>query len=404
MNIWYISKYATPSKYYFGTRHFYLAEEWTKNGNDISIITSNSSHLAKNLPIFKSSIFIEYINGVRTIWINTYKNFSSSRLSRVISWFDFDIKLLTFSKKSLTIPDVIIISSLSLTSFLPAWLLSKKYKCKLIFEIRDIWPLSIMTLGNYTRFNLFIIYLSWLEKFGYRKSDLIVGTMPNLIEHVRLNCKIETKCICIPQGLSTEFYVNEQQKLDSDYIKKYIPKNKFIICYAGTLNINNPLQTFLDAAKILKYNLNIHFIILGEGNFRKYYEDEANNLPNITLPPPINKNKVNDFLKYIDICYDSFDSKLAKYGLSRNKWIDYMFASKPIICSFDGYQSMINEANCGSFVKYNDSYALVNKIIEFSNYSKPYIEEIGARGKEYLLNHRKFEILAKAYLDEINKC
>ena len=81
-----------------------------------------------------------------------------------------------------------------------------------------------------------------------------------------------------------------------------------------------------------------------------------------------------------------------------------MFASKPIICSFDGYQSMINEANCGSFVNYNDSYALVNKIIEFSNYSKPYIELMGARGKEYLLNHRKFEILAKAYLNEIYKC
>jgi len=32
MVIWYISKYASPVKYFFGTRHFYLAEEWVRLG------------------------------------------------------------------------------------------------------------------------------------------------------------------------------------------------------------------------------------------------------------------------------------------------------------------------------------------------------------------------------------
>ena len=149
MNIWYVSKYASPSKYFFGTRHFYLSEEWAKKGVDVTIITSNSSHLTNSLPKFKSLTFVEYINGVRTIWINTFKSSKSSGILRVISWFDFDLKVLFFSKKKLLNPDVIIISSLSLTTLLPAWLLSKKYKAKLVFEVRDIWPLSILILGNY---------------------------------------------------------------------------------------------------------------------------------------------------------------------------------------------------------------------------------------------------------------
>ena len=230
MNIWYISKYATPSKYFFGTRHFFLAEEWVKYGVDVTVITSNSSHLSNSLPKFSKTTFIEYINGVRTIWVNTFKSRKSSGVSRIVSWFDFDLKLLMFSKKKLSNPDVIIISSLSLTTILPAWFLSRKYNAKLVFEIRDIWPLSIIVLGNYSEFNPFIIYLSWLEKFGYKKSNLIVGTMPNLIEHVRINCKISTKCICIPQGLSINFYNNEQIELDPHYIISHIPINKFIIC------------------------------------------------------------------------------------------------------------------------------------------------------------------------------
>lgn len=401
MKIWYISKYATPSKYFFGTRHFFLAEQWTKMGNDVTIITSNSSHLTNKLPKFTSSIYIEFINGVRTFWISTYKNKSSSGIIRILSWFDFDLKLLIFSKKLCSKPDIIIISSLSLTTLLPAWVLSKIYKAKLIFEIRDIWPLSIVVLGNYSKYNPFIIYLSWLEKFGYSKSKLIVGTMPNLIEHVRLNCKIETKCICIPQGFSLKFYENEQLELETNYLHNYLPKNKFIVCYAGTLNINNSLNSLIEAAEILKNIINIHFIVLGEGNLKKSYMEKTKNFNNISFPPVINKNQVNAFLKNIDLCYDSFNSTLAKYGISRNKWIDYMYASKPIICSYDGFQSMINEANCGTFVKYNDSIALADKIIEYSLLSKHDLEIIGQRAKTYLIENRTFEKLSIEYLEHI---
>lgn len=401
MNIWYISKYATPSKYFFGTRHFYLAEEWVKNGVDVTVITSNSSHLTNNLPKFSTITFIEYINGVRTIWVNTFKSKKSSGVSRIVSWFDFDLKLLMFPKEKLSNPDVIIISSLSLTTMLPAWFLSRKYNAKLIFEIRDIWPLSIIVLGNYSKFNPFIIYLSWLEKFGYKKSNLIVGTMPNLIEHIRNNCNISTKCICIPQGLSINFYNNEQIKLDPNYIISHIPNNKFLICYAGTLNKNNPLEAFINAAEILKNETHIHFIILGDGDLKKHYVETSKFLSNISFPPTIPKNQVNDFLKYVDICYDSFDSKLAKFGLSRNKWIDYMFASKPIICSYDGYQSMINEADCGTFVKFNDSNALAETINSYYNLSKDNLDIIGNRGKKYLLENRTFENLSRRYFEEI---
>ena len=52
MVIWYISKYASPQKYFFGTRHFYLAEEWVKKEHEVCVFTSNSSHLTDQLPVF----------------------------------------------------------------------------------------------------------------------------------------------------------------------------------------------------------------------------------------------------------------------------------------------------------------------------------------------------------------
>jgi glycosyltransferase involved in cell wall biosynthesis len=404
MNIWYISKYASPSKYFFGTRHFYLAEEWVNTGNDVTVFTSNSSHLTDKLPKFKESVFIEFINGVRAVWLNTFKSKTSIGISRILSWLHFDFSLLMIKKKHFPNPDVIIVSSLSLTTVLPGWILARRYKAKFIFEVRDIWPLSILILGRYSKYNPFIIYLTWLEKFGYKNADLIVGTIPNLIQHVRENCKINTKCICIPQGVSLRFYEQEQVEINEEYLNNYIPKNKFIICYAGTINANNPLENLINAAKILSLNDKIHFIILGNGDRKDFFQEITTGFKNISFPPVIPKNQMNSFLQNVDLCYDSCNSELTKFGLSRNKWIDYMYASKPIICSYDGFQSMINEANCGSFVKFNDVEKLAKAIQMYSKLNKSELTIMGERAKKFVTENRRFDYLAAKYLYEINIC
>jgi glycosyltransferase involved in cell wall biosynthesis len=403
MNIWYISKYASPSKYFFGTRHFYFAEEWVKSGNNVTVITSNSSHLSDNLPVFKGLKYVEIINGVTTVWLNIFKSKSSTSFSRILSWLHFDLVLLLFSKRKLERPDVIIVSSLALTTVFPAFILSTIYSSKFIFEVRDIWPLSIIKLGGYNESNPLVKVLSWIEKFGYKKANLIVGTMPNLEEHVKNTTLKYKKCVCVPQGLSMSFYNNDQVELTKEYVEAHIPKNKFIVCYAGTINVNNPLQTFIDAARILKKNSKIHFIILGNGTQKQQLMLESSELSNVTYPPPINKKQVNSFMKYVHLCYDSFESDLAKYGLSRNKWIDYMYAFKPIICSCDGFQSMINEAKCGKFVKYNDQNELANIILKYSNLPISELQKIGINGHQFLKENRTFDILAAQYLIEINK-
>jgi glycosyltransferase involved in cell wall biosynthesis len=398
MVIWYISKYASPQKYFFGTRHFYLSEEWVKKGHEVYVFTSNSNHLTDKLPLFKEKAFFEKINGVHTIWLNTFKvkKGNSSSLLRILSWFHFEWQLLTLRKKEISRPDVVIVSSLSLLSVLSGLYFSKKYKSKFIFEVRDIWPLSLMELGNFSRFNPFIFFLSVIEKLGYKKADAIVGTMPNLKEHVNNVIGNNDKCYCIPQGFSQDFY-NNQDVLDQDYIEKFIPSDKFIIAYAGTISVNNPIDVLIESARKLK-EFPIAFVIVGEGNKKEELVNQCADLPNVIFAPSIPKNKVNHFLSFSSVCFDSFSSELAKYGLSRNKWIDYMYAGKPIICSYSGFQSMINEANSGSFVPYADADALSDEIMKYYKLPKNELESLGQNAKKYILENRSFTALAEEYL------
>lgn len=402
MVIWYISKYASPQKYFFGTRHFYLAEEWVKTNNEVCVFTSNSNHLTDKLPEFKSNVFYEEINGVKTYWLNTLKvkKGNSSSLKRILSWFHFELQFFLLNKRSISKPDVILVSSLSLLTVINGLIFSRKYKSKFIFEIRDIWPLSLMELGGFKKWNPLILFLGWIEKLGYTKADAIVGTMPNLIEHVENRIGKTDKCYTIPQGYSPAFYEN-QELLDSHYIEQYIPKDSFIVMYAGTINSNNPIDVLLESARALK-NLPISFLIVGEGNKKEFLIEKYKDLNNIIFASSVPKNKVNHLLSFSDVCFDSFSSNLAKFGLSRNKWIDYMYAGKPIICSYSGFQSMINESESGSFVEFDDVIKLTDEIIKYKNLSKFDLDSKGKRAHNYVVNNRSFKKLADNYLKIFN--
>ena len=395
-SIWLICKYASPEKYFFGTRHFYFAEEWVKYGHEVIIFTSNASHLTDKLPQFSESRMVEEIQGVRTVWLKVLKTTKSSSAVRFLSWIHFEWKVLTTSKKRFKRPDVIIASSLSILSIISGFLLARYYKARFILEIRDIWPLSAMQLGGYSSRHPFMWLLGKLEKFGYRKADVIVGTMPNLIEHVT---NVESKfsyCTCIPQGI-TEQQLRAIDPLSSDYIENTFTPNTFKIVYAGTLNANNPIEVLLQAIQRLPVQECIEAYILGAGSMLDYYKKKYATCERIKFISQITKNKVKAFLLQTDLCFDSIDSELAKYGLSRNKWIDYMNAGRPIICSYDGYQSMINEAECGSFVEFGAVESLANEIIRYRNMAASERERLGENGRKFLFEQRLFSKLAIEY-------
>lgn len=395
-SIWLICKYASPDKYFFGTRHFYLAEEWVKNGFDVTIFTSNSSHLTDDLPKFKANYLIEFIEGIRTIWINLPRFKNPSSIIRIFSWILFEAKIFWFDKKQIPKPKIIIVSSLSILSIISGYYYSKKYQARFILEIRDIWPLSIIHLGGYSKINPFIFFLSWLEAFGYRNADVIIGTMPNLEEHVR-NVEPNYKmCYCIPQGIKREF-LDLADPLPVGYVDMTFTKGTFKIGYAGTINKNNPIEILLDVVNLIPANLNVEVYILGKGTMLNYYKKKYSDCKQIKFVSPIPKRQVATFLKHMDVCFDSIDSEIAKYGLSRNKWIDYMNSGKPIICSYSGFPSMINEAMCGSFTRFGDKEDLQNEIMKYMQMSKEDRCAIGYRGKQFLIQNRLFETLAVKY-------
>jgi glycosyltransferase involved in cell wall biosynthesis len=394
--IWYISKYASPLKYGFATRHFYLAGEWNRLGANTVVIASDSNHLVQ-IPTPERRYHREIIDGVETWWIRTLKYRGTNSFRRILSWLDFEVKFWLMPKRELPRPDVVIVSSLSLLTVFNGFLLKRKFGCKLIFEVRDIWPLTIVEEGGFSPWNPFVIMLAWAEKFGYRHADIIVGTMPNLAEHVATVMGKIMNCRCVPSGYDPGLYA-QSPSLPEGYATRHISPGKFIVGYAGSIGITNALESLINCAIAMKDDDHVHFLLLGDGDLLEPYKAQTSGLTNISFAPKVGKAQVQVVLAHCQILYFSVkDSKVWRYGLSLNKLIDYMMAAKPIVASYCGYPSMINEAQCGRFIPVNDVTALRQAIAEYAQMTPAQLQEIGQRGKDWLVTHRPYEKIAKEY-------
>lgn len=403
LNVWYISKYVAP-RYAarVGARGFLLLREFSRLGHRSVLITSDSNHLAEP-PQFDGPHLREQVEDVDVIWLKTKKYTGARSFARMVSWLDFEFRLLRVPKNNLPRPDVLIVSSLSLLTILTGLWLRRRYGCRLVFEVRDIWPMLLVEAGSISPLNPLIILLGWIERIGYKQADLVVGTMPNLKEHVLNVAGLHCPVVCIPQGVDDTLLLGPEP-IDENYVEAYIPSDKFIVCHAGSIGADNALETLLNCARSMQSRSDIHFLIVGDGYLKAKLQKQSDDLRNVTFAPRVSKAAVQSVLGLVDIVYFAVHkSPVLRYGQSLNKVIDYMISGKPIVASFTGFPSMINEAGCGAYVPAEDSEALRTEIERFADMSPAERARVGLLGREWVLKNRKFETLAREYLGYLEK-
>lgn len=396
--VWYISKYVgMPDASSAGGRGYLLMRELARRGIESVIVTSDSNQLTRVPVLDRPYVFTES-DGVQMCWVRTLKYQVAKSARRILSWIDFEWRVWRMPHKTLPRPDVVVVSSLSLLTVLNGFWLRWRYGARLVVEIRDIWPLTIVEEGGFSPRNPMVLGLGLIEKLAYRHADAIVGTMPNLQEHVAEVLGEVRPVACAPMGVD-ERLLSEIEPLPADYAERHIPPGKFVIAHAGTIGITNALDTFLDCARRFKESPHLHFLVVGEGDLREKYMRDYADVPNLGFAPRVPKHMVQSVLARCNLLYFSVHaSRVWRYGQSLNKVVDYMLAGKPIVASYTGYPSMINEADCGSYVPAGDVAALQVEIQRYAAMPAVQLESIGARGRAWLLQHRRYDVLANDYL------
>ena len=396
-NIWIINQYASTLETGWGGRTFYLGRELARQGHKVLLIAPSFSHVLRKKPEVSKEFTIESIeDNFSFMWVRTLEYSNSRDRKRVWTWFTFAWKLLKLPKLIDERPDTIIYSSPSLIPYLSVERLARKTRSRLIWDIRDLWPLTLVELGTFSKMHPFIMFMQWIENKACRNSDFVVSNLPYAIDYLKSKGVDSSKFLWLPNGFDFEEFNNI--KLLPSNLKNQIPKNKFIVGYAGTLGMSNALRTIFDAANLLRYKDKIHFVIVGDGAEKNWFEEQIRlyQLENITLIGSINKKLIPSMLSYFDACYVGFRKiSLYRYGTSLNKISEYFMSSKPIIYSINSPFKPVNDANAGFTVPAEDPHAVVDAILLLLNMPVSERHKMGENGRKYALENHDYAKLAK---------
>jgi len=398
--VWFINDYAGSPFHGMTYRHYYMSKELLRRGIKSIIITASYSHFMNNQPPIRDKPYLfEKVDMVEYLWLKVIKYKDSRDKKRVLKWFQFSLKLFNLPNQ-IDKPTVIVCSGSAPMLILPSYYLAKKYGAKLIFEIRDIWPLTLMDFKGYSKYNLLIYIMQKSVNFGFRNADSIISVLPNTDSYIRKQGIHDFKFTYLPNGIFLEELQNSLP-LNRE-AKEKLSKDKFTIGYTGAMGMGDGLDLLIDVAIELRNHPDIDFVLVGKGSEKERLRQRVRDLElkNVTIIDAIPKREVQSMLALFDVCYIGWEDKeIYQYGISANKIFDYMYAKRPILHLFNGKGDLIIEAKCGISVKKQNSAVVAESILKLYSFSDRQRAEMGERGRAFVLKNHTYQNITDKFID-----
>ncbi|OQB25779.1 MAG: putative glycosyl transferase [Firmicutes bacterium ADurb.Bin182] len=383
--IWMFNHYAVNMFYYRIGRHHSLGKHLVENGYRVTIFCASSWHKGGENVITDESLYkTDSADGVNYVFIKA-RDYVGNGKKRILNILDYYRNLMKIAR-NLESPDVIIGSSVHPLACVAAIKLARKYHCKSIAEIRDLWPASLVAYGVLKEKSLPCSLLYKLEKWIYKKADRIIMTWEGGAQYIQDKnwsyvIPME-KIYHISNGVELKEYseraVADLQDADIN------DSERFLAIYAGSVSMVNNIQVLIDAAEILQKrgNERIRILIYGKGNQLDTLTDEvkAKGLTNIKFKGFVPRDSVPAVLSHAGCTLlHNTSTVLNKYGQSQNKFFEYLAAGKPILMTYSVGYSVCKRNKCGIELSEQSPEAIADALESFCNMSK---EEYG----EYCAN------------------
>lgn len=338
MRIWLIDHYAVPPKYYPLARQTTFAKHLMQMGHEVLIIAASTVHNSTlNLIEGQEEYAEQMVDGVHYVLIKC-RQYKGNGVSRFANMMEFAAKLPKVCAQ-LARPDAIVSCSMTLFACAEGLKLSKKYGCRRIAQITDLWPESIVAYDIAGPKHPVVLWLRRLEKWIYTHADAIIFSMEGAYDYI------------LERGWEKDvprekvFFINNGVDLKQfDYNREYFQVDDadlqnaslFKIVYTGAIRKANNLGRLLDIAKLVR-NERVRFLVWGDGEELESLRErqKREEIDKVCFKGRVEKK----YVPYITACADMNlmhveSSPILRFGVSPNKLFDYFAAGKPILSDF----------------------------------------------------------------------
>lgn len=288
-------------------------------------------------------------------------------------------------------PDVVIGSSPHLLTPLAAYKVARSFRAPFVMEVRDLWPQTIIDMGELSPKHPITKTLQALEGFLYRKAARIITLLPLAHEYITTLGIPQSKIVWIPNGADLSRF--------KDFNSSEGTKKGFVVMYLGAHGQANALDVVIRAAKVIQGRgfEDIRFVLVGSGPEKPRLVTLARelDLQNVEFRDPVPKSRVPEVLEGADVTVFVLHAiPLYRYGISLNKLFDYWASGKPILMAGAPANNPVKEAGCGFTVPPGDPEALAEAVIGLYSMPPEEREAMGRRGRAYVEKHYSISVLA----------
>ena len=393
-NVWILNHYAQEPSGAGGTRHFHLAEHLQAYGWHATIIAASVEHQSGHQRLEPNEKKrCDYFKGVPFLWVRTpeYQGNGGGRMRNMLAYTWAVLQRSTTAK--LPRPDVVIGSSVHPFAAVAGALLSRRYKVPFIFEVRDLWPQTLVDMGRLQEDSFMTWALRKLELWLYRRAARTVVLLPRAWEYITPLGIPKERVVWIPNGVDLSLF---PRSTVADTAKDH-----FTLMYFGAHGQANGLDNVLHAMKHVQEQSNgrnIHLRMIGDGPLKPSLVEQASEmgLTNVSFEPPVAKSQIPALAAQADAFVIAVLNLpgLYRYGISMNKLFDYLAAEQPILIASNGANNPVEDAQAGLTVPPGQPQALAEAIVKIANTPLPERQRMGRAGRDYVEQNHGFEQLA----------
>lgn len=265
--------------------------------------------------------------------------------------------------------------------------LKKKLGCKVIYNLQDIFPDSLVHTGLSKENAILWKIGRKIEDFTYKHSDLIVVISEDFKKNIVAKGVPADKIVIIRNWVDENAVVNVPRQENTLFDTYGLDRDKFYVCYSGNVGMTQNMDMLLDVAKSLTDHPNIGFVIVGEGAYKKQVEEKiaAEQIGNVTLLPFQPYEQISEVFSLGDCGLIISKAGVGNNSVPSKTW-SVMSASRPVLASFDKgseLDDIVTSGDCGICVQANDAAAFRNAILQLAQDREACLR-MGKNGRKYI--------------------
>lgn len=272
-----LTQYFPPEMGAPQARLFELAVRLQGRGHRVTVLTAMPNYPTGRLfsGYRRRPRLQEHRSGVRVIRTAIYPSISTRKLPRLLNYGSFAASSLLLGPWGLGRQDLVLVESPPLFLVPTGVALARLTRARLVMNVSDIWPDILVRMGHATD-GIQLRAMMWLERFGYRHADAVALTNPGAAAQIRARFPGVITTV-ISNGVDTSFFRPDcrDPALRRDLGAE---DEDFLVGYCGLHGLAQGLEAVVDAAAILRPEIGVKFVMVGEGPTKSALRQRAADL------------------------------------------------------------------------------------------------------------------------------